>query len=499
MAADPSERALRAELGELRARLAERDRANVLLVEENAALREREAALAAQLATLAGQVAELKRRLGENPRNSHKPPSSEGYGKPAPKSRRERTGLRPGGQPGHEGKTLCQVSTPDERVVHRPTACAGCGASLATAPVVSTETRQVFDLPEIVLRVVGHALEHRRCACGRVTMANAPTGVGAPAQYGPGVRALATYLLAAQHLSLARTAELLSELVGTAVSEGSLAGWYADAGAGLDPFCDTVRQGLRGSEVLGADETGIRVDGRLAWVHAARTDTLTLYTVSDRRGVEAMVEAGVLDGLRAKTVLVHDFWAPYWNFTVTHAVCGAHLGRELTAAADVDGQAGWAGGLDRLLVEINRTVTAARDTGADGLAASLLATYRCRYDELVTTGWAANPDHHPGGRGRRRRPKHVDLLDRLDTHRDEVLRYASDLRVPFTNNGSERDVRPLKIRLKVAGCLRTMAGAQAFCRLRSYLSTARKQGQSAFAVLRMLHDGTPWMPATTGY
>lgn len=498
MAEDSGERALRAELAELRARLAEHGRANELLAEENAALRERQAALMEQVAALVAEVAELRRRVGQNPRNSHQPPSSEGYDKPAPRSRRERTDRRPGGQPGHEGTTLRQVEVPDEVVVHAPSTCAGCGHPLAGAPVTSTEARQVFDLPEVALRVVEHRLEHRRCRCGLVTMAGAPVGVGGPAQYGPGVRALGVYLLAGQHLPLARTGELLAELVGAPVSEGSLAGWYADAAAGLDPFLDAVTTGLASAGVVGADETGARVDGALAWIHAARTDTLTLYTVSAKRGVEAMRAAGVLPALGPDAVLVHDFWGPYWNFDVTHAVCGAHLGRELVAAAEVAGQAGWADGLDRLLREINRTTDAAREAGADALAEPLLATYRRRYTELVQAGWAANPDHRPGGRGQRRRPRHVNLLDRLDTHRQEVMRYAHDVRVPFTNNGSEQDVRPVKIRLKIAGCLRTMAGAEAFARLRSYLSTARKQGQSAFAVLRMLHDGHPWMPAIAG-
>jgi len=508
---------LRAELAELRAQNAELRLTCQLLGErtealverdqrraaENAALREcdqrhaaENAALRERNRLLSEEVAELRRRVDQNPRNSHRPPSSEGYAKPAPRSRRERTDRQPGGQPGHPGATLGQVATPAERVRHRPEVCAGCGAALAEASVVSTEHRQVFDLPEIALRVVEHALEHRRCGCGRVTMADPPAGVTAPAQYGPGVRALATYLLAGQHLPLARTGELLAELIGAPVSQGSLAGWYADAAAALAPVLDVVTTGLAGAEVIGADETGIRIDGGLGWVHAARTDALTLYTVSAQRGIEAMTEGGVLPALSRDAVLVHDFWAPYWHFDVTHAVCGAHLGRELVAAAEVEGQADWASGLDRLLIEINRTVASARDTGADELAAELLATYRRRYGKYIDAGWAANPEHGPGQRGKRRRPKHVNLLDRLDGHRDEVLRYAADLRVPFTNNGSERDIRPLKIRLKVAGCLRTMAGAQAFCRLRSYLSSARKQGQSAFGVLRMLHAGNPWMPVT---
>jgi transposase len=509
-------RALRAELAELRAVNAELRRGHVLLTEQVSMQQELIDTQQAALQTLTEQgqaltevrgllekenrllrerVAELERRLGQNPRNSSKPPSSEGYEKPAPRSRREVTDRPSGGQPGHPGRTLRQVPNPDERVTHSPTACAGCGASLTDAPVVSTEARQVFDLPEIALRVLEHAIEHRRCGCGQTTMGPVPPGVAAPVQYGPGLRGLATYLLAAQHLPLARVAELLAELFSATVSEGTLAAWYAAAAAGLEQFDQAVVQRLvDDDDVLGADETGVRVNGELAWIHAARTEALTRYTISARRGLEAMSAAGVLPRLAPEVVLVHDFWAPYWSFDVVHAVCGAHLLRELTAAAEVDGQTGWAEGLDRLLCEINRTVVAARDAGADRLAPELLVGYRRRYGQLIAAGWAANPDYSPGGRGKRRRPKHVNLLDRLDTHRDEVLRFADDLRVPFTNNGSERDIRPVKIRMKIAGCLRSMAGAEAFCRLRSYLSTASKQGQPAFAALRQLHDGNPWMP-----
>lgn len=384
-----TERALRAELGELRAQLAERDRSLaerdrsiVLLSEENAGLRD-------QLGKLVEQMGELQRRLDQNPRNSSKPPSSEGYEEPAPRSRRERTDRSSGGQPGHEGRTLRQVTTPDERVVHSPRACAGCGESLAEAPVTSTEARQVFDLPEIALRVVEHVLEHRRCDCGQTTMAAVPFGVGAPAQYGPGLRGVATYLLAAQHVPLARCAELLADLLGAAVSEGTLASWYAAAAARLEEFDQALGDRLSQADVIGADETGIRVEGRLAWVHAARTEALTRYTVSARRGVEAMTQAGVLPQLAGDAVLVHDFWAPYWSLNLTHAVCAAHLLRELTAAAEVDGQAGWAHALDRLLCEINRTVIAARDAGADRLAPRLLAGYLSRY-RTPTRGTAPN-------------------------------------------------------------------------------------------------------------
>jgi transposase len=400
-----TERALRSQLGELRAQLAERDRTIVVLSEENAGLR-------AQLGAVLERVAELERRVGQSPRNSNKPPSSEGYDKPAPRSRRTRGERGSGGQPGHQGSTLCQVADPDRVVRHAPTRCP-CGRSLHRAPVSSVEVRQVFDLPEIRLRVTEHRIEHRACRCGRVTMAEPPAGVGAPTQYGPSLRAVATYLLAGQHLPLGRTAQLLAELLGAPVSEGSLAGWYEQAAAGLAGFEASVRAELAAADVLGGDESGLRVDGRLRWLHAARADELTLLTVSERRGVAGMREAGVLPALRPDTVLVHDGWAPYREFDVTHALCAAHLLRELTAAADVAGQAGWASAMDRLLCEINDTVRAGRDAGADGLHPSLLATYTHRYQQIVEAGWAANPDHPPGQRGKRKRPKHVNLLDRV--------------------------------------------------------------------------------------
>jgi transposase len=493
MAVPTGERALRAELAEQRAVNAELRRGQMLLTEQLDALSEARSLLAEENRLLRERLAELERRLGQNPRNSDRPPSSEGYEKPAPRSLRERTGRRSGGQPGHPGRTLHRVADPDEWVAHSPVACAGCGRSLADASVVGAEMRQVFDLPEIALRVTAHLLERRRCGCGQVTTATAPVGVGAPVQYGPGVRGLASYLLTAQHLPLARVGELFDELLGAPISEGSLATWYVSAAQTLAGFDAALATGLAAARVLGADETGIRVNGKTMWVHAARTDTLTRYTVSAKRGVEAMKAAGVLPALAPDAVLVHDFWAPYWSFDVDHAVCVAHLRRELAAAAEVDGQTDWVEGVDRLLRELNRAAHAARAAGADALCPDLLADTQHRYGDLIKAGWAVNPSHWRGQRGKR--AKHVNLLDRLDTHREEVLRFATDLRVPFTNNGSEQDIRPLKIRMKIAGCLRTMVGAEAFCRVRSYLSTARKHDQSAFAVLRQLHEGAPWIPA----
>lgn len=450
----------------------------------------------AELAALTQEVADLKARLGQGPHNSHKPPSSEGYEKPAPKSRRTKSGKSSGGQLGHPGRTLSQVPDPDQVVVHEPVACSGCGSSLLDAPVVGIQRRQVFELPPIMLETTEHQLVARRCACGVKTVAVAPAGVNAPAQYGPVLKAVGTYLLSAQYLPLGRTAQLFSEIFGLCISQGTLVRWRAEAASGLGTFDTVLKDLLIQAPVVGADETGIRVNGSLKWAHVARTDKLTRYTVSDKRGLSGMEEAGVLKNLAADAVLVSDFWGPYFRLEVLHAMCGAHLCRELVAAAETTGQGQWATALERLLNEANEAAHQARDAGDQALDPEVLATIRARYERLIGAGWEANPDHPPGPRSAKgARPKHVNLLHRMGVYLTEILRFTTDLRLPFTNNGSEQDVRPLKIQMKVSGGLRSLGGAQEFLALRSYLSTARKQGQSAYTVLRQLHAGDAWMPS----
>jgi transposase len=501
------ERALRAELAELRAvkaelrlqcelyadqvaslrelerRSTERDRLreqeNQLLAQENGLLRER--------------VADLEARLGRNSRNSNTPPSAEGYTKPPPRSSRRSSGRKPGGQPGASGTTLRQVDDPDEVIVHVPSACGGCGASLAGAPVASTEIRQVADLPEVALRWVEHRIEHRGCQCGATTMAAAgdgvPEAVRAPVSYGPGVRAVATYLVAGHHLPLGRAAAVMSDLLGAPVSPGSVAAWVQAAADGLGPFTDAVRDVLTGAGVVNFDETGLRVDGALGWVHSASTDRATLYTCHARRGREAMDAAGVLPGFTG--IAVHDCWKPYWCYQVEHALCNAHVVRELTGVYEATGQT-WAPKLATVLDKMNIAV-AAKDAGTGSLEPAVLAGWHARIDEILVLGRAQNPE--PAGGWPSKRPVAVNLLDRFETHRAEFLRFATDFRVPFTNNAAEQAVRPVKIRQKISGCLRTMTGAQAFCSLRSYLATSHKQGRDALAILRQLHEGQPWLPA----
>jgi transposase len=450
------------------------------------------------IARLQARVAELECRLGRDSSNSSKPPSSDGLGKPARAQRRadgRAEARRPGKQPGAPGAHLAQVEEPDEVAWHAPDRCGGCGGDLVGAPVAGVEARQVFDLPPLGLRVTEHRAERRRCACGATTTGVFPAHARAAACYGPGVRALVCYLCVHQHLPVDRAAQLLADVLGPSVATGTLAAVVAEGAAGLGGFAQVVCEGLAGAPVAHFDETGARVAGRLHWVHSASTSLLSLFTVHAKRGKVAMDAAGVLGGFAG--VAVHDGWAPYWRYEdVRHALCGAHLLRELEGVAEGPGQ-GWAAGMAELLVDAKLACDRARAAGAGRVEDAVLGRLRARYRRLLADGQAANPPPPATGRrrGRARRSPAGRLLVRLDAHRDEVLRCLDDMRVPFDNNQAERDLRMVKLQQKISGCWRTLAGAEAFLALRSYVATARKHGRNPLAVLGQLFEGRPWLPA----
>jgi transposase len=460
-----------------------------------------DARLAAQDARIVEQdarIAELERQLAACSRNSSKPPSSDGLDKPAPKSLRGRSGRKPGGQPGREGRTLRQVAVPDEVVVHEPGACTGCGSTLtADGPPVRIVRRQVFDIPTITVRVIEHRLITRRCACGTLTAAAGPAGVSAPVQYGPHAAAIAVYLVLGQHLPVERTAALLAELFGSPMSVGTVAAWTSRAAAGLGPFTAAARAGLAGAEVVHLDETGLRVAGRLHWLHVASSTRFTGLCCHRKRGKEAIDAAGVLP--HCTGIAVHDALAPYARYpAATHALCNAHLLRELIAVVDhhvahpdagADTPAGWcwaAQVIDALLA-----LKAITDTGTLPSADTLAAHRRLIVSAaLIGASVESSP---PGAVGRR----HRALARRIRRRLEDYLRFAVDPRVPFDNNPAERDIRMVKIKQKVSGCLRTLSSAQDFAAMRSYLSTAAKHGRRPFDVLAELTSGNVWIPATT--
>lgn len=450
---------------------------------------------AARLAELQSRIADLEERLGRNPRNSSMPPSAEGLSKPSAPSRAERRAAKrkPGKQPGTEGKHLAQVAEPDEVLRHAPVSCQSCGADLADVAVVSTERRQVFDLPEIAMYVTEHVVERRRCTCGCETKAAFPLAATAPACYGPGVRALAVYLAVHQHLPFDRMAQLFADVLHQEVSVGALAQMVTEAADATEPFLEHVRVLCRHADAVHFDETGGRAAGRLHWVHSASTALLTLLDCHRRRGTLAMDDLGVIGEMTG--VAVHDGWKPYRSYDVTHALCNAHHLRELAAIGVVWDQ-GWANDLAALLVEAKTAVEAAKRQGLRRLNDTTLHSIRVRYGTLVAKGFAANPEPEFRKRHGYEKKAH-NLLLRLDAQRADVLRFCGDFRASFDNNQAERDIRMVKLQQKISGSWRTLEGARDFCAIRSYVSTLRKNQRDILSGLRLLFDGHAWLPGGT--
>src|SRR3954468_23596320 len=415
------------------------------------------AQLQARIAEQDARIAELERQRSPPSPNPSKPRSSDGLDKPAPKSLRGRSGRKPGGQPGREGSTLRQVAVPDEVGAHEPGGFPGCGGTLpADGRPARVIRRQVFDIPTITVRVVEHRLVSRRCVCGVLTCAAGPAGVSAPVSYGPHAAAIAVYLVLGQHLPVQRTAGLLAELFGTPMATGTVAAWTSRAAAGLEPFTAAARAALAEAELVHADETGLRVAGRLHWLHVACSTRFTALFCHRKRGKQGIDAAGVLPGVTG--TLVHDAFAPYAGYPAArHALCNAHVLRELIAVVDhhtahpptgADMPAGWcwaAQVIDALLA-----LKAITDTGALP-DPDTLAAHRRLIVSAALIGASAEGSP-PGAVGRR----HRALARRIRRRLDDYLRFAIDPRVPFDNNPAQRDIRMVKLKQKVSGCLRTL-------------------------------------------
>ena len=430
------------------------------------------------------------------------PPSSDPPWKKALRTRslRQKSGRRPGGQPQHRGATLRQSANADHLITHAPEACPGCGASLREAKVLSAQRRQVFDLQPAEMIVTEHRRETRRCpACGVTTRAAFPEGVRAPAQYGQAVLTRAAYLNLYQLLPVARTSEAMRDLFGCSLSPASVQRAGRLSSRKLVGSEQRLKAAIRDSRVIGADETGLRVAGRGGWVHVARTDALTHFAYDTRRGRDAMAEVGILPQFEG--TLVRDGYLSYSRFEACrHSLCNAHLLRELVFVAEIDpAQAVWTKPLSALLIEIKEAASTARTAGREQLSEETKSAYLGRYDRLLRKADKLNPyppkdEDGAGDSARRKRPPLSPprrLVNRLLRRREEVLRFMSDLAVPFTNNGAERDLRMLKVQQKIGGCFRTEAGARDFCRVRSYLSTARKQGHPLLHALERVLNGKP--------
>lgn len=436
-------------------------------------------ALKASIELLLLLVTLLLNRLGLNSRNSSKPPSSDPNRE---KKKKEPGSNKAGGQKGHNGTTLQKVDKPDviENIPLDTT-----NLPKGNYKDVGYDARQVIDIDisQIVTEYRAQILED---ADGKRYTAPFPEGVNRPVQYGINLKAHSVYLSQYQLIPYNRIEETFHDQAGIPLSSGSIYNFNEEAYEKLEAFDIIVRSKLIHSEVCHADETGINIDGKRHWLHCVSNDEWTCFLPHAKRGWDAMNAMGILPNFTG--VLCHDHWKPYFKFDCEHALCNAHHLRELQRAWEQDNQ-GWARDIRTLLLEIN---TAVDDAGGQ-LTPEASLEFRRRYKELLEKAQKECPPpdekQRQGKRGRLKRSKARNLLERLVEYENETLRFMEDKRVPFTNNQGENDIRMTKVQQKISGCFRSMKGAAIFCRIRSYLSTCKKHGVRASVALRLLLEG----------
>lgn len=434
------------------------------------------------------EIDELKAIIKKDSHNSNKPPSSDNPYKKTTKSLRKKGG-KAGGQKGHPGSTLKMIEKPDTIEYHSVTGSCPCGHALGNEKPYEYESRQVFDIPPISVSVTEHRGERKECpVCGRIHTATFPALVTHKAQYGPRLKAYATYLKHYGFVSYERNAELFKAIFNVPLSQGTLVNMTNSCAKKLHGVVDRIIEKLLSSEVVHFDESGSRILGNLHWLHVASTKYLTYYYPHAKRGRQAMDAMGILPDFRGTAV--HDHWKSYFNYLCVHSLCNVHHLRELTFLDEEHGQK-WAGKMIKFLIDLKTEKNCART-----ISKKRWQYYERRYDRILQEGFRANPESlvKTGKRGHPKQTKSYNLLKRLKTHKKETLMFAYNYSVPFDNNLAERDIRMMKVQQKISGTFRSMQGAVSFCSIRSYISTIRKNGQDVINALESVFSGNIILP-----
>jgi len=450
--------------------------------------------LCGQVQQLTLRVRELEAQLAKNSSNSGKPPSSDGPEKPKTnQSLRGKSGRKPGGQPGREGKTLEAALDPDRVEIHSPMKCSSCHGSLEEIEAAGIEKRQVFDIPPMLVIVTEHVAETKICpCCGKKNKGEFPQGINAPVQYGDRVKALAAYFLHQHLIPFERVSQIFEDVFGLSLSVGTCVNMDAKLFKNLEAFEEGLKSYLVACKVLHLDETGVRCLKKLHWIHVTSSQMATLFVFHSKRGGEATYDIGILPKYEGS--VIHDHWLSYFSYQqVKHGLCNVHHLRELKFVHEQE-RSDWAKEMADLLLKGKKMTNEARQAGKTAIAFDEIATIEQEYRSLLLKAGAiyldiGNRESIPDGLGK----QGFNLLRRLMNRMDEVLYFMRDLSIPFSNNLAEQDLRMEKVKQKISGCFRTFCGGVISCRIRSYISTARKQGWKIIDALAEAIRGDPRM------
>jgi transposase len=465
----------------------------IQLRQENKLLREMTQKQQEVIEQLQKQVQALQDRLSKDSHNSSLPPSSDRFTRRT-KSLRKKSEKKSGGQEGHQGASLHWSSTLDEITFQHVERCEACQHELQEVAACHVERRQVHDVAPPRLIVREYRAEHKQCpVCQHITAARFPLEVSAPLQYGPTVAATAVYLVQQQLLPLARAGEVMADLLGVQISEGTLCNLIQRCAGHLKDVEQQIKAALIGAPVIHQDETGLAVLGKHYWEHVTSTATLTHYHVDTSRGQAALEAIGILP--QFKGISIHDRWGSYFLYGCEHALCLVHVLRDLVFLAE-EKKAIWAADLKELLLEMKIATEQARAEGKRWIHPIEVGDWEAEFLRLLDEGDLLTPraTSPPGKRGRCKQSAARNLLDSLRKHQQALFCFLEDLRVDFDNNLAERDLRMIKVQQKISGCFRSLAGAQAFSRIRGYLSTLRKQGLPLLSALQATLCGHPVLP-----
>ncbi len=442
--------------------------------------------LSKEVEVLRAENIELISRLNKNSQNSSKPPSSDGYKKNNINSR-QKSNRKSGGQKGHKGSTLRLSKNPDEIIEHYPLKCTHCSKFKECKETFSYCRNQVHDIVRPVFKITEHRTFSGKCCEDNAFVKGcSPLKTSTPVSYGENIRTLVILLKEYQLIPYSRTCEFLEDVWGINISEGTILNIEEQYANNLDAYNDDLLEIARNADVLHSDETGIRVIKQLFWLHTYSTDFFTFYSCHKKRGKEAMDAIGVLAYFVG--ILCHDFWGPYFKNNCKHSMCNAHILRELKAMLELYGEQ-WADELISILIEMKKRV----DLSADNkLSKHLYTIYKNKWLSLIEKAINEHPPpENSGKRGRPKKGKILCLLERLRDYADDILRFSKESCVPFDNNQAERDLRMIKTKQKISGCFRSEKGAESFCKIRSYISTVRKQGKNVFEAIQLAVSGIP--------